>query len=265
VTGRPPGRLTDDLGHRIDLGRSPQRIVSLVPSLTEALAVTVPDRLVGATDWCTHPAELDVARVRGTKNPDRSAIAGLAPDLVIANKEENRRLDVDRLRAAGIPVWVTVTESLGQALRSMRRLFVEVLAVDEPDWLTTAAAQWARPAPEPLRRVVVPIWRDPWMVVGSRTFAGDLLAGLGLTNAFGSSGERYPRVELEDLRSAEADLILLPDEPYPFTGDDGPEAFPGTRSVLVSGRALTWYGPSLATARTTLLRQIDSDYTTSAC
>jgi len=127
----------------------------------------------------------------------------------------------------------------------MRRLFVEVLAVEEPDWLTTAEAEWARPAPEPRLRVVMPIWRDPWMVVGSRTFAGDLLAGLGLTNAFGSSGERYPRLALEDIRRAEADLVLLPDEPCVFTADDGPEALPGTRSVLVSRR--------------TLLRQIRGD------
>jgi ABC-type Fe3+-hydroxamate transport system substrate-binding protein len=259
VTRGPAGGLADDLGHPVDLGRSPRRIVSLVPSLTEALAVTVPDRLVGATDWCSHPAGLDVPRVRGTKNPNRSTIAALAPDLVIANKEENRRFDVDRLRAAGIPVWVTVTESLDQALRSMRRLFVDVLAVDEPVWLTVATDQWARPAPEPALRVVVPIWRDPWMVVGSRTFSGDLLSGLGLTNAFASSAERYPRADLEELRSSEADLVLLPDEPYLFTADDGPEAFPGTPSVLVSGRALTWYGPSLATARSTLLRQIRSD------
>ncbi len=258
MTGRPPGGLTDDLGHPVGLRRPPERIVSLVPSLTEALAVSVPGRLVGATDWCTHPPALDLPRVRGTKNPDRSAVAALAPDVVIANKEENRRLDVDRLRAAGIPVWVTVIESLDQALRSMRRLFVDLLAVDEPGWLTAATEQWARPAPETLR-VVVPIWRDPWMVIGSRTFSGDLLARLGLTNAFASSAERYPRIELDELRSARADLVLLPDEPYAFTADDGPEAFPGTPSVLVSGRALTWYGPSLATARTTLLRQIRSD------
>jgi hypothetical protein len=141
----------------------------------------------------------------------------------------------------------------------MRRLFVDVLAVDEPVWLTVATDQWARPAPEPALRVVVPIWRDPLMVVGSRTFSGDLLSGLGLTNAFASSAERYPRADLEELRSSEVDLVLLPDEPYLFTADDGPEAFPGTPSVLVSGRALTWYGPSLATARSTLLRQIRSD------
>jgi ABC-type Fe3+-hydroxamate transport system substrate-binding protein len=248
--------LADDLGFSMEFARPPRRIVSLVPSLTEALAATVPDRLVGATDWCTHPAGLDVARVRGTKNPDRAAVAALGPDLVVANQEENRRLDVDRLRAAGIPVWVTVIESLDQALRSMRRLFGDVLGVGEPDWLAAAAVEWDRPAPDPALRVVVPIWRDPWMVVGSRTFTGDLLARLGLVNAFGSSVERYPRVELDALRSAGADVVLLPDEPYVFTAEDGPEAFPGTPSALVSGRALTWYGPSLVSARADLTRQI---------
>ena len=144
---------------------------------------------------------------------------------------------------------MTVIESLDQALRSMRRLFADVLAVGEPDWLTAAAAEWARPAPDPALRVVVPIWRDPWMVVGSRTFTGDLLARLGLVNAFGSSGERYPRVELDELRSAGADVVLLPDEPYVFTADDGPEAFPGTpcRARVGAGahlvRPLPGHGP----------------------
>jgi ABC-type Fe3+-hydroxamate transport system substrate-binding protein len=253
LTGRV---LADDQGTLVELSRLPQRIVCLVPSLTEALAATVPDRLAGATDWCTHPPDLDVPRVRGTKNPDRAAVGALAPDLVVANQEENRRLDVERLRAAGIPVWVTVIESVEQALRSMRRLFVDVLAVPEPDWLRTAAAEWDLPAPEPALRVVVPIWRDPWMVVGARTFAGDVLARLGLVNVMGTSPERYPRLELDDLQAAAADLVLLPDEPYVFSRDDGPEAFPGLRTVLVSGRQLTWYGPSLATARTELSRRI---------
>ncbi|MGI5240366.1 helical backbone metal receptor [Dactylosporangium sp. CA-139066] len=236
--------------------RPPRRIVSLVPSLSEALAVTVPDRLVAVTDWCTHPPGMGLPRVRGTKNPDRAAIEALLPDLVVANQEENRRIDVERLRASGVPVWVTRIESLDDALRSMRRLFVDVLAVGEPDWLTAAAAAWRRPAPEPVIRVVVPIWRDPWMVVGSRTFTGDLLSRLGFSNVFGAHPDRYPRVELADLRSAGADVVLLPDEPYEFTRDDGPEAFPGSTSVLVSGRNLTWYGPSLASARTDLIEQV---------
>ena len=112
----------DDLGHRLEPAGPPQRIVSLVPSLTEALAATVGDRLVGATEWCTHPAGLAVARVRGTKNPDHAAIAALRPDLVVANQEENRRTDVERLRRHGIPVWVTRIESVDGAIASLRRL-----------------------------------------------------------------------------------------------------------------------------------------------
>jgi ABC-type Fe3+-hydroxamate transport system substrate-binding protein len=247
----------DDLGEPVPLTGPARRVVSLVPSLTEALAVTVPDRLVGATDWCTHPADLDVPRVRGTKNPDRAAIAALEPDLVVCNREENRRLDVDRLRAAGITVWVTVIESVDEALASMRRLFAEALDVPEPGWLTAAAAEWSRPAPSPPLRCAVPVWRDPWMVVGPRTFTGDVLARLGLGNVFGcgiaAGQDRYPHVSVDDVLAARPDVVLLPDEPYLFTADDGPEAFPGVRSVLVSGRALTWYGPSLATARGELL------------
>jgi ABC-type Fe3+-hydroxamate transport system substrate-binding protein len=242
--------VNDDLGHPVDLPGPPRRVVSLVPSLTEALAVTVPDRLVGATDWCTHPADLDVPRVRGTKNPDRAAIAALRPDLVVANQEENRELDVRRLREAGIPVWVTRIETLDEALTSMDRLFDEVLDVGVPDWLAAARAAWA-PAPAPGPRVAVAIWRDPWMWVGARTFTGDLLARLGCTNAV--TAERYPKAEPEDV---DAELVLLPDEPYVFTADDGPEAFPGRATALVSGRALTWYGPSLATARADLLAAV---------
>jgi ABC-type Fe3+-hydroxamate transport system substrate-binding protein len=244
--------LRDDLGHPVSLAAPPRRIVSLVPSLTEALAVTVPDRLAGATDWCTHPAGLDVPRVRGTKNPDRAAIAALGPDLVVANREENRRHDVELLRAAGIPVWVTEIETVDAALRSLRRLFTDVLSVPEPEWIRSAAAEWSRPPALPALRTVVPVWRDPWMVVGARTFTGDILARLGLANIFAGSPDRYPRHELATLVAAGAELAVLPDEPYPFTAGDGPEAFPGVAAALVSGRSLTWYGPSLTTARAEL-------------
>src|SRR3712207_5272238 len=248
--------LLDDLGTPVELPRPPRRIVSLVPSLTEALAATVPDLLVGATDWCTHPPGLDVARVRGTKNPDRAAITALRPDLVVANREENRRLDVDRLRAPGVPVRGTGIESADEAPASMRRLFAGVLDGGEPRWLGDAAAAWAQPAPTSGVRVAVPVWRDPWMVVGPRTFTGDVLARLGLVNVFGAGEDRYPHVSVEDVGTAGPDVVLLPDEPYVFTADDGPEAFPGIRTALVSGRDLTWYGPSLGPARTRLLAAI---------
>lgn len=246
------------MGHPVDVPRPARRVVSLVPSLTEAIAATRPEALVGATDWCTHPADLDVTRVRGTKNPDRRAILALAPDLVIANREENRELDITRLRDAGVPVWVTVIETVDQAFASMRTLFTDALGWDVPQWLIEAEDVWAAPAPDDGRRVAIPIWRDPWMVVGSRTFTGDLIARLGLANTHADSADRYPHVELDDI---DADLVLLPDEPYVFTAEDGPEAFPDIPTLLVSGRALTWYGPSLVSARAELEQLISATRT----
>jgi ABC-type Fe3+-hydroxamate transport system substrate-binding protein len=243
--------VVDDLGHPLATTEPPRRVVSLVPSLTESIADT--GLLVGATDWCTHPASLDVPRVRGTKNPDLRAIAALAPDLVLANKEENRELDVRRLREAGTPVWVTDIESVDQALASLGRMFTEALGVPRPTWLDRAEALWSAPAPEPRIRVAVPVWRDPWMVVGSRTFTGDLVGRLGMVNVFEDDPERYPHVEIADLDGRDdLDLVLLPDEPYVFTESDGPEAFTRVPTALVSGRLLTWYGPSLVEAHAVL-------------
>ncbi|WP_134772926.1 helical backbone metal receptor [Ornithinimicrobium flavum] len=246
--------VSDDLGGEVRLPDGPvTRVVSLVPSLTEAIAATRPEALVGATDWCTHPADLDVPRVRGTKNPDRAAVAALAPELVVCVQEENRELDVRRLREAGVPVWVGVVESVDDALRVLRTLLTDVLGWPGPGWLAETvevfggrlpvAAPGGGPTP-----VAVPIWRDPWMVVGSRTYTSDLLGRLGMRNVFGEHPERYPGVPVEEIDAAGADVVLLPDEPYVFTADDGPEAFARTSTRLVSGRLLTWYGPALLEA-----------------
>ncbi|MBT2459746.1 helical backbone metal receptor [Streptomyces sp. ISL-86] len=225
------------------------RVVSLVPSLTEAVAVSAPGLLVGVTDWCTHPAGLGGAvRVGGTKNPDVRAIVGLRPDLVIANEEENRAPDLAELRAAGVEVLVTEIRDLPQALRELDRVLVGALGLARPGWLADAEAAWARVEPAGELRAFVPVWRRPWMVLGRDTFAGDLLARLGVRNVYAGHAERYPRVPVEELAAADCDLVVLPDEPYRFTAEDGPEAFPGLPAALVSGRHLTWYGPSLAEA-----------------
>ncbi len=238
--------MRDDLGADVPLCGPARRIVSLVPSLTEAIAASAPERLAGATDWCTHPADLDVARVRGTKNPDLAAIRALSPDLVVANQEENRELDVRRLRDAGVAVWVTRIETVEESLASMSRLFNEALGLADPPWLVEARSLWATPAPRRLS-VAVPIWRDPWMVVGSPTYTDDLLTRAGLANVLAHLDGRYPTVSADDIDGAGADVVLLPDEPYVFTADDGPEAF-ATPTRLVSGRLLTWYGPAMVEA-----------------
>lgn len=245
----------DDLGHPVALPDSPRRVVSLVPSLTEAIAVTAPEVLAGATEWCTHPPDLDVPRYRGTKNPDVRAIVAARPDLVVLNKEENRELDHRRLTGAGVPTWVTVVEDVDGALRALHRLITVALARPVPPWLATATDRFGGPLPPVRATAAICVWRDPWMVAGPGTFATDLLRRLGVANAYENDPSRYPHVDLDDLQHSPADLVILPDEPYRFTVDDGPEEFPD-RARLVSGRHLTWYGPSLTEAIPTLTRQL---------
>lgn len=236
-----------------------RRVVSLVPSLTEALVASRREAVVAATDWCTVPADLDVQRIRGTKNPDTAAIIALAPDLVVANQEENRELDVRRLREAGVPVWVTRIRSVDEAFTSIERLFDTALDWELPDWLPQARTLWsAPPVNPPAALVAVAIWRDPWMVVGGDTFADDVLTRLGCINAFHDHADRYPTVTVDSLEAMGLDLVLLPDEPYAFTETDGPEAFSRTATAFVSGRMLTWYGPSLLPARSLLEERIRS-------
>ncbi|MEV6754340.1 helical backbone metal receptor [Streptomyces sp. NPDC051214] len=230
------------------------RVISLVPSLTEAVAVSAPGALVGATEWCSHPEDLDdlgVVRVGGTKNPDVRRIIALGPDLVIANEEENRAPDLAALRAAGIQVLVTEVRDLPGAFRELTRVLA-ACGAGRPGWLADAERAWGQlPLPDARLKAVVPIWRRPWMVLGRDTFAGDLLRRLGVDNAYATHAERYPRVPVEELRAANPDVVILPDEPYRFTPEDGPEAFTAP-TALTSGRHLTWYGPSLGEAPTVL-------------
>jgi ABC-type Fe3+-hydroxamate transport system substrate-binding protein len=226
----------DDLDSDVRLPSPVRRVVSIVPSLTESIAVTHPGLLVGATDWCTHPADLEVVRVRGTKNPAIEVIRDLAPDVVVANAEENRGPDLDALRDAGLPVWVTAPTTVEQSLESLRRMLSAIIG-EAPRWLTEAAE----------------VWRTPYSGPGRDTFAGDVLARLGIDNVFAESAERYPRFDPGELPAY--DLVVLPDEPYAFSPDDGPEAF-DRPAACVSGRHLTWYGPSLVAARDVLAGQL---------
>jgi len=248
----------DELGFRLELERQPQRIVSLVPSWTETLfALGLGDRIAGVTKFCVEPAEAVAAlpKVGGTKNPDIGAISGLAPDLVIANAEENRREDIEELRALGIPVFTTYPRKISSAVESIMKLGAVVGRAAEADALAreivlavseieTGLGVWAK-----LRfRVFCPIWKNPWMVFNADTYAHDVLRMLGFNNVYASAGERYPRTTLEEAIERRPDFVLLPDEPYEFGAKDVEELKPklppalSRRLVTISGRDLHWYG-----------------------
>src|SRR3954447_25767522 len=147
------------VGGTVSYMRSVSRVVSLVPSITEALASVRREAVVGATDWCTHPADLDDTleqRVRGTKNPNLDTIRALRPDVVIANQEENRELDVRRLRESGVEVHVTRIETVPEAVEAFEELFDDVLGWERPDWLAEVRDQWCGPLRRSRGR-----WRSP--------------------------------------------------------------------------------------------------------
>ncbi len=257
----PALRISDALGRPLDLERPPRRIVSLVPSITEALfAFGLNDRIAGVTRFCTEPEDGVAAkpRVGGTKNPDVERIIGLEPDLVVANAEENRREDIERLAAAGIAVFVTFPRTVRQAIDMMRDLARITSAEDAAQPLIQEAeaelalAAQANRARRPLR-IFCPIWR-PWMTVGPDTYVHDFIAACGGANVFATSPERYPATSLDDVARLAPDVILLPDEPYPFSAKHVPElmayrqvpAVRDKRIYLVEGKQLCWYGPRIA-------------------
>lgn len=255
----------DASGARVDLPARPERIVSLVPSVTETLfALGLGDRVVGVTDWCLHPADAlaRLPRVRGTKNPDLDAIGHLRPDLVLANLEENREVDIRRMRERGDCVWVDFPCTVDDVVEHVRWL-ADLGAPSEPhtslqDDLREGLRR-ARARTASRRRCFLAVWKHPWMTIGPQTYAHDLLAHLGLDNAFADSAERYPRVDLEEIAARDPEVVLLPDEPYAFGPDDVAELFEALRETpaarageihVVDGTLAFWHGPRTARALT---------------
>ena len=240
---------------------APRRIVSLVPSLTEALwALGLDDETVGLTRFCVHPPEWKARKtvVGGTKGTDAARVLALAPDLVVANREENDRAPVEALAAAGVPVWLsdiaTVADAL-DALRDLGRVTARAAGGEALAAHVAAAFDVAAPRPAPLRAVYL-IWRDPWMTVGADTIVHDVMARGGLVNAFGDR-TRYPAVTAQEIAAAAPDVVLLSSEPYPFAAHHIAEVqalAPAVRVALVDGEAFSWYGPRLAAAPAEMAR-----------
>lgn len=251
--------LTDDLGRRLVLPRPAERIVSLVPSVTESLfTLGAGDRIVGVTRFCVEPGHArDVAQViGGTKNPDLAAITELQPDLVIANVEENRRADFDALLAAGINVLATYPRRVSAVVHHLELLGMvsdcSAAVAEHRQQLAEVLASGGQVVP-PLR-VFCPIWKNPWMGFNRNTYAHDALTVAGGANLLAHKADRYCLVELAEIAAADPQMIVLPDEPYIFRPRDlsqmrelaATSAWLHDRIAFIDGKSLLWYGTRTA-------------------
>ncbi len=236
----------------------PRRIISLVPSLTEALFVFgVGDNVVGRTNYCEFPPRgvRKAEKIGGTKKVDVGKALALEPDLVVAVKEENSREDVEALREAGIPIFLGEPGTVDGAISMLRELAYMVHAPNAAPTIEAVERVRRRLGErrvESPRRVFAPIWKSPYMTVGGDTYVSDVIEVCGGENIF-AERRRYPEVSLEEVEGARPEFVLLPDEPYVFSAVDLTDfhsldipAARDDRIYLVDGKMLTWYGPRMA-------------------
>lgn len=282
-------RIDDDMKRALTFGAAPERIVSLVPSDTfNVVALGGAARLVGRTDYCEMPSDWDgppfdlaaVPSVGGTKNPRVSSVLELEPDLVLANQEENTKKDLEALAQAGVKVFVCFPKRAAEGIAHLARLARLLRVEGEPavrdllrrGYAAIQRAEAARSSRVPLR-TFCPIWMEPLMTIHGATFISDVLDLAGAQNVFADRERRYPlaadlgkakalapeaiagrdtrypRVTIDEVTLRAPELVLLPDEPHPFSEEDAnafrrlavPAATNGA-VVRTSGKDLCWYG-----------------------
>ena len=227
-----------------------RRVVSLVPSLTETL-LEWGIRPVGVTRFCEVEG---FPLVGGTKSPDISAIAALEPDVVLMDREENRRPDAEALRAAGLTVVAVHVRSVADVGEALDRVAAAV------GHRGPVGAQQEQPAgggdapPGAPVAVWVPIWRRPWMTIGAATYGTSVLAASGFHNVYGDSATAYPEMDLGDARDRGPAFVLAPSEPYPFKERHRGELEQVAPVVFVDGKDLFWWGTRTPAARRRLRR-----------
>lgn len=245
--------ITDQMHRQVTLPRfPPRRIISLVPSQTELLYdMGLSEEVVGITKFCVHPPEWfqSKARVGGTKTLHFEKIKALQPDLIIGNKEENERVQVETL-AEHFPVWMSDIATLEDALDMMMRVGALVGRVERALALAdqiSASFQAYREQRLPPRRAAYFIWRKPYMVAAGGTFIHEMMRIAGFENVF-ADRERYPEITLDTLAAARPEYIFLSSEPFPFAEKHiavFQETCPHACIRIVDGEMFSWYGSRL--------------------
>ena len=245
----------DQMDRRIRLEKVPERIVSLVPSQTEFLVdIGLEEQLVGITKFCIHPEKWfrSKTRVGGTKKLDLEKIRSLEPDLIIGNKEENDREQIELLEKE-FPVWMSDVRSLHDAILMMQWIGEITGTSDKAIPLIKRILEGFKEyeLPEDLLTAAYFIWRDPLMVVGADTFISDMMLRAGFINSFNDVEERYRTIDPQDVLDRYTDILLLSSEPYPFKEQhvkEFEEMHAGTPATLVDGEMFSWYGSRLKKA-----------------
>ena len=247
--------LTDQIGNPIELSKSPSRIISLVPSITETLCdLGMASFLVGRTKFCIHPSPFinSIPKVGGTKNINIDKVKALKPDIIFANKEENQKEQI--LELSHIPTYTSDIHNLDSVINFMLDLAIiyqENDAIQEKVKSAIADIKLSKSkyvtSLNKNNKVIYLIWKDPYMTIGGDTFINAMLAECGLINIYRKM-KRYPEISIEEIKKSKCDFILLSSEPYPFAKKHIREfsvLLPDKDVFLVDGEMFSWYGTRL--------------------
>jgi len=246
---------TDQLNRKIEVVYPPKKIVSLVPSQTELLHyLGLENKVVGITKFCVHPTDWFKTKelVGGTKNVKVEKIKSLSPDLIIANKEENIKEQIEEL-AEFFPIWISDVNNLTEAYEMIAGVGAVTGRQEEANRLVNeikVSFDKYKVASAGTKKVAYLIWKDPYMTVGGDTFINSMLQQTPFLNVFADQS-RYPQVSIDDLNASGCEVIFLSSEPYPFAlkhVDELKTLLPGVDVVLVDGEPFSWYGSRLLTA-----------------
>ncbi|MEP2236776.1 MAG: helical backbone metal receptor [Maribacter sp.] len=233
------------LGNKIKINSTPSRIVSLVPSITELLFdLGLGDKVVGCTKFCVHPHKpyLRKSMIGGTKDLNLDKILKLKPHLILANKEENNKEQIEYLSESS-PVWVSDVKTFEDSLKMIEQIGLMTDSAIRAHEIINQLNNTLKPK-APSKKAVYLIWKDPYMTVGGDTYINDILNRCGYINVF-SEQDRYPTVTLEEIADHNPDVVLLSSEPYPFKEEHLKtikHTLKNTDVALVDGEFFSWYG-----------------------
>lgn len=245
---------TDQLSRSIEISALPKRIISVVPSQTELLYdLGLIEEVIGITKFCVHPKEWfqTKTRIGGTKQLNIQKIKELKPDLILANKEENKKEDIEALEKE-LPVWISDVNDLSSAYAMINDVGKIVGRENKStDLIKNINFQFSTLSADQRKiRTAYLIWKDPYLTVGSDTFIHQMLSHAGFENIF-SDETRYPSIDLTALVEKNCDLLLLSSEPYPFKQkhiDELQSLLPEIKILLVDGELFSWYGSRMLKA-----------------